>query len=426
LRVENPVGAIPQLWFLIIFIWNVTGLFIHFIFYNQIMEIIQNQHVELLEQITNLEAENNQLKQNQFEIARAKELYLKIFEDFPALIWRANLDKACDYFNRTWLEFTGRTLEQEIGYGWAEGVHSDDFDRCVDIYVTSFDKHVPFEMEYRLKNKYGEYRWIRDYGRPFYDLDNSFAGYIGSCYDITDSKLNELKLKELNDIKNRLFETIGHDLHNPFHGILGLSDLLITNINTLTKEKTKAISENIYNGSLTAYKLLENLLEWARLQSNNISFSPRKILLFEHIVETIEFVKYSADNKDIELFANIPTDICVYADPNMIKTIVRNLLANSIKYTHNGGKISISAIVKNKYAVILVEDNGVGMDDNTKNQLFKMDLHVSTIGTNEEKGTGLGLILCKEFAKKNHGEIWVESELNKGSQFYVSLPLNEI
>ena len=144
-----------------------------------------------------LEQENAQLREKQVETNQAKELYLKFFEDFPALIWRANLDKLCDYFNSTWLDFTGRTLEQEYGNGWTEGVHPDDLDRCVEIYVTAFDKREPFSMEYRLRHKSGEYRWIRDNGQPYYDLDDEFLGYIGSCYDITESHLYEERLKQL-------------------------------------------------------------------------------------------------------------------------------------------------------------------------------------------------------------------------------------
>ena len=117
----------------------------------------------LREKIIELEKENIILKQQQIEITEAKELYLKIFEEFPALIWRSRLDKLCDYFNKTWLEFTGRTMDQEFGNGWAEGVHPDDFDACLQTYVNAFDKRQSFLMEYLMKNKFGEYRWIRDF-----------------------------------------------------------------------------------------------------------------------------------------------------------------------------------------------------------------------------------------------------------------------
>ena len=144
-----------------------------------------------------LKNENIDLKNQQIEISKAKELYLGILEEFPALIWRANTEKLCDYFNTTWLQFTGRTMEEEYGYGWAEGVHPEDLDRCIEIYNLNFDQRKSFSMEYRLKNVNQEYRWILDIGRPYYDLDGTFLGYIGSCYDITERKNTQEKLETI-------------------------------------------------------------------------------------------------------------------------------------------------------------------------------------------------------------------------------------
>lgn len=118
-----------------------------------------------------------------------QDYYLTLFQEFPALVWRANTSAECDWFNSTWLEFTGRTLEQEYGAGWAEGVHEDDLEMCVNIWLTNFETKTPFVMDYRLKRHDGEYRWIRDFGRPFNDPDGDFAGYIGACYDVTDMRL---------------------------------------------------------------------------------------------------------------------------------------------------------------------------------------------------------------------------------------------
>lgn len=165
---------------------------------------------ELENKVIALQEENKRLKAHQVDIQKAKELYLGILEDFPALIWRANTDKLCDYFNSTWLEFTGRTMEQEYGNGWAEGVHPDDLQYCIEIYTSNFDKHQPFSMEYRLKNKEGDYRWILDIGQPYFDIDDTFLGYIGSCYDITEKRENEDRLKvlvitdTLTQVSNRL------------------------------------------------------------------------------------------------------------------------------------------------------------------------------------------------------------------------------
>ncbi len=145
------------------------------------------------------------------EISRSRDFYLKIFEDFPALIWRAGTDAKCNYFNKTWLKFSGRTMEQELGDGWTEGVHPEDFDRCLNIYLDSFKNRMPFVMEYRLRRADGEYRWIIDHGMPFYDLRGQFSGYIGSCYDISERKAVERRLEHLSahdsltGINNRSF-----------------------------------------------------------------------------------------------------------------------------------------------------------------------------------------------------------------------------
>ena len=145
------------------------------------------------------------------EIKRSHDFYLKIFEDFPTLIWRAGTDAQCDYFNNTWLSFTGRTLAQEMGAGWAEGVHPDDLDRCLNTFLDAFHARQPFTMEYRLRRHDGEFRWISDYGRPIFDLDHEFAGYVGSCHDITERKEVEKRLKHLSihdsltGIHNRAF-----------------------------------------------------------------------------------------------------------------------------------------------------------------------------------------------------------------------------
>ena len=152
---------------------------------------------ELKAEIQFLKNENINLKKQQVGINKAKELYLGILQEFPALIWRANTEKLCDYFNTTWLQFTGRTMEEEYGYGWAEGVHPDDLDRCIEIYNLNFDQRKSFSMEYRLKNADQEYRWILDIGRPYYDFDGTFLGYIGSCYDFTERKNTQEKLEAI-------------------------------------------------------------------------------------------------------------------------------------------------------------------------------------------------------------------------------------
>lgn len=378
---------------------------------------------ELRDRILALEKENALLKQQQVNITKAKELYLKIFEDFPALIWRSRLDKLCDYFNRTWLDFTGRTMEQEFGNGWAEGVHPDDFNYCLEIYISAFDKREPFLMEYRLKNRFGEYRWIRDFGRPFYDLDNSFAGYIGSCYDITESKQYEIKLKEINDTKNKLFSIISHDLKSPFNSILGFLELLSEITKELGDENIDYYVQNITRASKTTYELVENLLVWAQSQTNRIEFNPLVIDLGELVSESIALIENQAKEKSIGISSTINQECIALVDKNMMNSVLRNLLTNAIKYSNTGGRITINSRQHQNMLEISIADNGIGMSSDTCRNLFKVEKNISAPGTANEMGTGLGLIICKEFVEKHGGRIGAESELGKGSTFTFTLPM---
>ena len=375
--------------------------------------------------IKELERENSILRQQQIEITEAKELYLKIFEEFPALIWRSRLDKLCDYFNKTWLDFTGRTMQQEFGNGWAEGVHPDDFDFCLQTYVTAFDKRESFLMDYRMKNKFGKYCWIRDFGRPFYDLDNTFLGYIGSCYDITENKNNELKLIELNATKNKFFSIIAHDLKNPFNSIVGYSELLIEQIRGKDYEKTEEIANIILQSSNRAMDLLENLLVWSQSQSGRMEFNPVYFDIVPIINDVTLLLNDIARQKSILITNTFPPDIQVFADREMISAVLRNLISNAIKFTKPEGKITISASANQTELIVSVSDTGVGIPEDSIDKIFNISNGYSTPGTQNENGTGLGLILCKEFVNKNNGEIWVDSKDGIGTTIYFSLPLSK-
>lgn len=377
----------------------------------------------LREKLKELEYENVILKKEQVEISEAKELYLKIFEEFPALIWRSRLDKLCDYFNKTWLEFTGRTMEQEFGNGWAEGVHPDDFDFCLQTYVTAFDKREAFLMEYRMKNRFGEYRWIRDFGRPFYDLDNSFLGYIGSCYDITEIKNNELRLTELNATKDKFVSIIAHDLKSPFSSIIGFSEHLIELVKEKNYSQIDEIANVILKSSNRVMDLLTNLMTWSQLESGRMPFNPEYFDISTIVLEAISLFKPNAEQKSISIENKISVNSQVYADKEMISTIIRNLISNAIKFTNTNGKISISGEKLIDIFVFQIRDEGVGVSKERISRLFKIAENESTSGTYNEKGTGLGLILCKEFIEKNNGKIWVESTIGKGSLFSFSLPI---
>ena len=235
-----------------------------------------------------------------------------------------------------------------------------------------------------------------------------------------------LELKELNGTKDKFFSIIGHDLGNQFNIIIGFSELLISGFKNMAVEKTELHLTNIYNSSKLAHELLENLLTWAKIQTRAIKFNPVSMDVNEKIIESIEFLEGAAAKKNIKIKILAKEEIRVNADVNMFSTVVRNLIANAIKFTHARGHIVIHVQKLDNFCEIAVHDNGVGIPEENIQKIFRIDSNHTSLGTNGEKGTGLGLILCKEFVEKHNGEIRVESVVGKGSRFIFTLPLEVV
>ncbi len=235
-------------------------------------------------------------------------------------------------------------------------------------------------------------------------------------------ELRTRELKELNATKDKFFSIIAHDLKNPFNTLLGFSELLITNINEYDKNRIGEFINIIFQTSKNAYMLLENLLEWSRSQTGRLEMTPLDIEIAPLVDDNIDLIYNNASNKKLELNNRVDKKVKAYADSNMINTIIRNLLSNAIKYTATGGKIEITSKTEHNYVEVTVSDTGVGIKEENIGKLFRIDENFSTKGTNDETGTGLGLILCKEFVKKNGGDIWVISTPGKGSNFTFKLP----
>jgi len=235
--------------------------------------------------------------------------------------------------------------------------------------------------------------------------------------------LKTAELNELNASKDKFFSIIAHDLKNPFNNIIGFSEILKEEINSGDLVKGNEYTEMINSSATQTYRLLENLLEWANSQTGKIVFNPSPVNLSEILKEEFEVLNNMAIRKKIVLKSFVPENLMIMADSNMVKTVLRNLISNAIKFTYKNGSVEVNAITDSKNAEISVSDNGTGMTKETTAKLFRIDANLSTQGTENEKGTGLGLILCKEFVEKNGGKIWVESESGKGSTFKFILPL---
>jgi two-component system sensor histidine kinase/response regulator len=238
-------------------------------------------------------------------------------------------------------------------------------------------------------------------------------------------QLNEayVQLEKLNINKDRFISILGHDLKNPFNNILGFSEILTNEIEGLHKDKIKDIAKNINKSARITNKLLEDILMWARTQQGKIAFEPQSLNFKDICLETLEILNRAADAKNISVNCIAADKLNVFADINMLNTVLRNLISNAIKFTNHGGAIKILAVQNSGNVTISVSDNGVGIPPDNLAKLFDISQVLTTTGTAEETGTGLGLLLCKEFVEKHGETIWVESEMGKGSSFKFTLPL---
>ncbi len=235
-------------------------------------------------------------------------------------------------------------------------------------------------------------------------------------------KISEAHLRESNIAKDKFFSIIAHDLRGPFNAIIGFSDLLYSDYESLEETEKKTMIKNIHDASVGTFKLLENLLEWSRIRTGRTVPSPENIDISTIANSTLGFLKPLAEKKSIKLFSGIHYGTLAYCDENMITTVVRNLIANAIKFTNSGGNIRIWATQNEDWIEVTVADSGVGISPENLEKLFRLDESVKTRGTAGEQGTGLGLLLSREFIELNGGRIWAESEQGKGSQFHFILP----
>jgi PAS domain S-box-containing protein len=256
---------------------------------------------------------------------------------------------------------------------------------------------------------------------------------IITARDITEKKQEEERMKfkneellNLNSEKDKFFSIVAHDLRSPFNSFLGLTQIMAEDLQSLSMSQIQNIALSMSKSANNLYALLENLLAWSRLQRGLTSFDPKSFPLVPKISESLDLVCEMAHRKGIETFINIQEDLVVFADQNMLESTIRNVALNAVKFTNKGGKITISARSISRNSIeISIRDTGIGMNRELLDKLFRIDEHISRVGTEGEASTGLGLLLSKEFIEKHGGRIWAESEEGRGSTFYFTFPSNE-
>lgn len=247
--------------------------------------------------------------------------------------------------------------------------------------------------------------------------------------DITTQKQAEIELRRVtedlevaNREKDKFFSLIAHDLRTPLVGLTGYAEILSQDIDELTKDEIKEYSKSIVEISRQTIKFLSNLLEWSRLQTGKIQYLPNDLSINLTVQSIFQLLKSNAARKNINLVNNTNPEHIAYADENMIYSVLNNLISNAIKFTNPGGEIIVASREEGDKIITSVKDNGVGMDDEQLKNLFALNKSFTTIGTAKEKGTGLGIILCRDFVNRNFGKLWVESKVGEGSEFSFSLP----
>ncbi|MCD4772710.1 MAG: PAS domain S-box protein, partial [Bacteroidales bacterium] len=370
-------------------------------------------------------------KQAEETLKESRDQYESLFNQVadPVVVFDQETKKFLDC-NTAMIHKYGYSQDELSGMTPLE-LHPADED-IENVKINIDDKKNVSPNEYLHKGKDGTIYNVEAHSREIFYKDRK--AWITIIRDITEHKkaedalkASEIQLRELNATKDKFFSIIAHDLRSPFNTMLGFSELLNEEFDEHSTEEKKKFIGIIYEGLQNTLKLLDNLLYWARSQKGTIVYNPEKINLYLKAKETYDFLNQSAEKKSIKLINQIAENVYVEADIDMLATIIRNLFSNAIKYTHKYGKITIKTFLvpdenNIQYVGISVSDTGVGIPKEMQSKLFDIGENTSMQGTENETGTGLGLILCKEFVEKHGGKIWVESEIDKGSTFYFTIP----
>ena len=339
----------------------------------------------------------------------------------PVLIWMSGADKLCTWFNRSWLDFVGRTMAQELGNGWADNVHPEDFERCLHTYSCAFDERRPFSMEYRLRRHDGEYRWVRDDGIARTDARGEFSGYIGGCVDIDDFKRSEAVLKQADRHKDEFVAMLGHELRNPLAAITNAAYVLrAADPDTEHAAKARGV---IDRQARHMARLIDDLLDISRLSVGKAELSRKTFELGEAMTELVAVWRAAGRFGSHRVELSVEQPAWVYADRTRIEQIVSNLLDNSLKFTPHDGTVSIGVQSAPGEAVITVTDAGEGIAPQHMSRVFQLFAQGDQGIARSRGGMGIGLALVKRIAEMHGGTVTVESEgVGLGTRVTVRFP----
>jgi PAS domain S-box-containing protein len=379
-------------------------------------EELASSNEELQQTQENLLDLNDSLEQRVLsrtkDLSESEERFRTMAEGSGILIAVGDEHGEANYFSQAWAELTGRSVVDLLENGWMDMIHPDDFSRYNDVYSATFRQQTPFKIEFRLLNKEGDYRWLLANGPPRFRSDGSFAGYICSCMDITELKKDEER-------KNDFIGMVSHELKTPLTSLKGYIQILQNKAKKTDDLFTSNALSTANNQVTKMTSMINGFLNISRLESGKILLDKRSFRL-DTLIKDIISETSLIDSSHI-LNYNVTDDITVFADRDKIGNVISNLLSNAIKYSPNDKIIEVTCKLDNNLAQVTVRDSGMGIKQKDINQLFERYYRVDSNHT--ISGFGIGLYLSAEIIERHNGKIWVDSEFEKGSTFYFSIPL---
>ena len=371
-----------------------------------------------------------------FEVTerRESEASFRLLADTaPVMVWRTDTDLLCDFFNKPWLEFTGRSLEQELGNGWTEGVHPDDLDRCLGTYLSAGRARERFTIEYRLRRADGEYRWILDNGVPLYEARGACAGYVGSCIDITAVKgveaehLGRALAETAVQMRDEFLGIVTHDIRGPLATAgLGASTIDVLAPPGAEGAALRKAAGRIQRACASISALADDLLDVASIQAGKVSLNLQVLDATTLVDEAVEMSRPMASAKSIELTGEVVARSRVRCDRNRLAQVFSNLISNALNFTVEGGTIRVRACPSQRDGgdeiCFSVSDTGPGIPPEQLGLVFDRFFQGASRG---RAGAGLGLYIARGIIEAHGGRIWVESEMGKGTTFSFTLAVHK-
>jgi two-component system, chemotaxis family, CheB/CheR fusion protein len=367
------------------------------------------------ERMMGVNIDNTERKRAVEAIAESEKRFHMLSDHAPVMIWMSDAEGNCNYVNRTWLSFTGKTMEEEIGKGWYREIHRDDLEGFLSIYENAYANRTPFKTDYRLKRHDGEYRWIMAHGVPRFAHHQTFRGFIGTSIDITE-RIN------LERQKDDFMSIASHELKTPVTSIKAYTQILQEKFKNLQDENTATMLGRLDKQVDKMIELINTLLDVARIQSGQMEYEHEPVAVNPFIKNIAEEMQRVYPTHEIVL--ELSTNDTLLTDKLRVTQVLSNLISNAVKYSPDANKIIIRTTSDRDNFTFTVQDFGIGIPAAKHEQIFERFFRVSESESHHVSGLGLGLYITGQIVKQQGGKIWLESEPGKGSSFAFSLPRN--